>query len=96
MLFVYSTRLRLVMWMTRDNREFLQENPVESNEFEEGFNVMLKLAQLYITLNLSEYAMTLIYFITVSVFYRKFHDDQGYCYIRKAYMMVIWMFNLSV
>ena len=96
MLFVYSTRLRLVLWMTRDNRKFLQENLVELNDFEETFTIMFKLCQLYIVLNLSEYTMTLIYFVTVSFFYRKFHDDQGFCYIRKAYMMVIWMFNLSV
>ena len=96
MLFVYSTRLRLVMWMTRDKRFFLQDNPIEMNEFEEGFIIMFKMCLLYIVLNLSEYTMTLVYFVTVSFFYRKFHDDQGYCYIRRAYMMVIWMFNITV
>ena len=69
MLFIYSTRTKLIIWVTKDDRHFLQNNQAEANQFEEKFNFMFKLCQLYILLNLSEYATTLIYFITVSFFY---------------------------
>ena len=57
---------------------------------------MYKMTQLYIRFNLAEYAMTLIYFMSVSIFYKKFHNAEGYCRIRRTYMLVIWMFNFSV
>jgi hypothetical protein len=96
MLFVYCTRLRLVAWLISDYRQFLLQNPVDESPYEAKFNFMFKLAKLYVILNLAEYAMTFTYFSTVSIFYRKFHNAQGYCRARKTYMMVIWMFNILI
>lgn len=57
---------------------------------------MLKCLKIYVTLNLIEYSLTFLYFITVSIFYTKFHSPQGYCRVRRTYMMVIWMYNVSI